>query len=161
MNRRTPAVLLFVLIAAAPAAAQRNTSVVQKLAWIAGCWQQTRPGRVVDEQWMAPRGGQMLGMSRTVRGDTMVAEFEHLQILERNGHAVYHAEPSGQKPTDFEAAAVSDTMVVFANPAHDFPQRVIYRKRGADTLLARIEGKMNGQERGMDFPYVRTRCPGG
>jgi hypothetical protein len=62
---------------------------------------------------MSPRGGQMLGMGRTVRGDTIVAEFEHLQILERNGRAVYHAEPSGQKPSDFTATSVSDTLVVF------------------------------------------------
>lgn len=108
---------------------------------------------------MAPRAGQMFGMSRTVRGDTMVAEFEHLQILERNGRAIYHAEPSGQKPTDFEAKSVSDTLVVFENPEHDFPQRIIYRKRGADSLIARVEGTMNGQARGIDFPYARVACP--
>lgn len=150
--------LTLLLVLSTVATAQRS-GPVERLSWIAGCWQQTnRPGRVVEEQWMAPRGGQMLGMSRTVRGDSMVAEFEHLQILERSGHAVYHAEPSGQKPTDFVAASVSDTLVVFENSAHDFPQRVIYRRRGADTLLARIEGTMNGQARGVDFPYARTRC---
>jgi hypothetical protein len=157
--RVIPALLLITTLTT-PALAQRAAGPVQKLSWFAGCWQQTRPGRVVDEQWMAPRGGQMLGMSRTVRGDTMVSEFEHLQILERNGHAVYHAEPKGQKPTDFEADAVSDTMVAFANPAHDFPQRIIYRKRGTDSLMARVEGTMNGQARGFDFAYARVACPG-
>ncbi len=148
--------LFFITILTSPALAQ---GTVHRLSWLSGCWQHTRPGRVVDEQWMTPRGGQMLGMSRTVRGDTIVSEFEHLQILERNGRAIYHAEPSGQKPTDFEAQSVSDTLVVFANPAHDFPQRVIYRRRGADSLIARVEGTMNGQQRGIDFPYARVACP--
>lgn len=67
---------------------------------------------------------------------------------------------SGQTPTDFTAASVSDTIVTFENPQHDFPQRVIYRKRGADTLWARIEGTANGRTRGVDFPYARARCPG-
>jgi hypothetical protein len=89
----------------------------------------------------------------------MVVEFEQLRLFQRAGHAVYHAEPSGQTPTDFEAKSTSDTLVVFENAAHDFPQRVIYRKRGADSLIARIEGNMNGQARGIDFGYARVRCP--
>jgi len=160
--------VLFVTLAATPLAAQttarppgpkEGTSAVQQLSWMAGCWRrQTATGSVIEEQWMTPRAGFALGMSRTVRGDSMVVEFEQLRLSQKAGHAVYHAEPSGQAPSDFEAKATSDTMVVFENPAHDFPQRIIYRKRGADSLLARIEGMMNGQPRGIDFPYARARC---
>ena len=70
-----------------------------------------------------------------------------------------HAEPSGQAPADFEASAVSDSLITFENPAHDFPQRVIYRRRGSDSLIARIEGTRNGRVRGVDFPYARAACP--
>jgi hypothetical protein len=134
-------------------------SQVHQLSWMAGCWRQTdsRNGRTIDEQWMAPMGRTMLGMSRTVRGDSMI-EFEHLQILERGGHAIFHAEPSGQTPADFEARNVSDSIVTFENPTHDFPQRVIYRRRGRDSLFARIEGTRNGRVRGVDFPYARAVC---
>ena len=107
---------------------------------------------------MAPLGGMMLGMSRTVRGDSVI-EYEHLQIFERSGHAVFHAEPSGQAPADFVARTVSDSLVTFENPAHDFPQRVIYRRRGRDSLIARIEGTRNGRVRGVDFLYRRAGCP--
>src|SRR5262245_9606549 len=100
MLRRATLVVAALALTSVSAQAQRS-GPAQRLGWFAGCWQQARTGRVVDEQWMAPRGGQMLGMSRTVRGDSMVTEFEHLQVLEKNGHAIYHAEPSGQKPTDF------------------------------------------------------------
>lgn len=161
--------VLLVALATTPIAAQttarppgpkEGTSAVQQLSWMAGCWiRRTASGSVVEEQWMTPRAGFAIGMSRTVRGDSMVVEFEQLRLSQKAGHAVYHAEPSGQAPTDFEAKATSDTMVVFENAAHDFPQRVIYRKRGADSLIARIEGTMNGQARGVDFPYARARCP--
>ena len=102
----------------------------------------------------------MLGMSRTVRGDSTLVEFEELRIFGRGGRLVYHAEPSGQTPTDFETRSSSDTLVTFENPAHDFPQRVIYRRRGQDSLLARIEGTSGGRTRGVDFAYARARCPG-
>jgi hypothetical protein len=114
---------------------------------------------VTDEQWMAPRGRTMLGVSRTVRDDSVLVEVEQLQILEPNGRAVFHAQPSGQAPADFEARYVSDTLVTFENPQHDFPKRIIYRRRGTDSLVARIEGAHNGRVRGIDFPYARVACP--
>ena len=136
----------------------QRANVVAHLSWISGCWQQTgTAGRLVEEQWMTPRGNTMMGMSRTVRGDSVI-EFEQLRISERAGKAVYHALPSGQQPSEFTAATVTDTMVAFENPQHDFPQRIIYRKRGTDSLIARVEGTMNGRSRGVDFPYVKVQC---
>jgi len=76
---------------------------VQRLSWFAGCWRRQAPGgaSVVEEQWMTPRAGFALGMSRTVRSDSVVTEFEQLRLFQREGRAVYHAEPSGQTATDF------------------------------------------------------------
>lgn len=142
------------------ARAQNSGLSVRQLSWIAGCWRQSSSGgaRIIDEHWMEPRGGMTLGMSRTVRGDS-VLEFEQLRIFARDGRLVYHAEPSGQEPADFEAKSATDSLVTFENPAHDFPQRIIYRRRGADSLIARIEGTRNGQMRGIDFPYAKVSCP--
>lgn len=130
---------------------------VSKLGWMTGCWEQRSATRVVHEQWMAPLGGMMMGMSRTVTRDTARA-FEHLRLDSRKGVATYIAHPSGQAETSFPATTVSDTMVVFDNPAHDFPQRIIYRKVGSDSLRARIEGPQGGQTRGIDFPMKRVSC---
>src|SRR5829696_538836 len=78
-----------------PAAAQ-HAGAVSKLAWIGGCWQRSaRNGSVIDEQWMAPKAEMMMGMSRTVRGDSLI-EYEQLRIFERAGKAVYHAAPVRQ-----------------------------------------------------------------
>ena len=130
---------------------------VQRLAWLGGCWQQRSGTRVVEEQWMAPRGGVMLGMSRTARNDTVI-EYEQLRIFQRATRVVYAAAPSGQAPAEFETSAIGDTLVVFENPAHDFPQRISYRRRGADSVVARIEGLRSGVVRGVDFGYRRVGC---
>ena len=152
--------LVLIAITASVRPLHAQGSPVHQLSWIAGCWRQSNSAsdRTIDEQWMAPMGRTMLGMARTVRSDSTV-EFEHLRILERGGHAIFHAEPSGQPPADFEARAVSDSLVTFENPAHDFPQRVIYRRNGRDSLIARIEGTRNGRVRGVDFRYARAACP--
>jgi hypothetical protein len=131
---------------------------VERLAWMAGCWELSSGALVVDEQWMEPRGGTMLGMSRTVSGDSTVA-YETVLLSSDSGGIVYNAMPSGQPAAAFRAVEVSDSHVVFSNPIHDFPQRIIYRRRG-DSLAARIEGLRNGVLRGSDYPFARRPCPG-
>lgn len=124
--------------------------------FLAGCWKFEAKGRVVEEQWMAPEGGALLGMSRTVVNGKL-AEFEFLQIRELPEGLAYIAKPSNQPEAKFIAATKSGDEIVFENPAHDFPQRIRYRLAG-DVLSARIEGAMNGKPRGIDFPYRRVAC---
>ncbi len=131
--------------------------LIDRAAFMKGCWERRAGTRIVEEQWMSPRGGTMLGISRTVRGDTLI-EYEYVRVFERNGRLVYAAQPARQQPAEFESTSIEANAIVFANPAHDFPQRIRYRLAG-DSLFARIEGTMNGQERGVDFRYARAVCP--
>ena len=52
---------------------------IHSLSWLTGCWMHEETGFRRDEQWMEPRGGTMIGMSRTVAGGETV-EHEHLRI---------------------------------------------------------------------------------
>jgi hypothetical protein len=130
---------------------------VERLAWLAGCWERASGGRIVEEQWMRPRGATVLGMSRTVRGDSTV-EFEAMRVHEERGRLVFAARPSGQPPAEFRSTEITDSSVTFANPDHDFPQRIVYLRRSDGSLLARIEGTQNGAARAVDFPYRRASC---
>ena len=145
---------LILLLGLLPGVAQ--TRLIDRAAFMHGCWERRSGNRQVEEQWMRPRGGTMLGMSRTVRGDTVV-EYEFVRLFERNGALVYAAQPSSQPPAEFTSTEITEGAITFANPQHDFPQRVIYRLVG-DSLHARVEGSMNGRERGVDFRYARVRC---
>jgi hypothetical protein len=103
----------------------------------------------------------MIGGSRTVVGG-VARQFEHLRISARGDTLVYTALPSGQSQTDFRSTAVSSTEVAFENRAHDFPQVIRYRRTGADSLVARIEGPgSGGSVRGIDFPMKRVGCTAG
>jgi hypothetical protein len=117
---------------------------VAALSWLSGCWRQESPSRTVDETWMAPAGDGMLGMSRTVANGRIV-EHEFLQIRVQDRRLVYIAKPSGQPEATFTAIKMGSREVVFENPAHDFPQRIIYRLQADRSLSARIEGTRNGQ----------------
>jgi len=132
------------------------TMDIHRLQWLAGCWEQRSAARVTQEQWMAPAGGSMHGMSRTVAGASTRA-WEWLRIALHDGRLSYIALPSGQKETAFAATTITDTLAVFENPAHDFPQTISYRRVSADSVVARIAAVTNGRTRGMDIPMARCR----
>jgi hypothetical protein len=130
------------------------------LDFMTGCWERRAGTRLVEEHWLGPRGGLMLGVSRTTRGDSLL-EFEFMRVTVRGDTLVFAAQPSGQPPGEFGGAMIGDRAVRFENAAHDFPQRVIYRAVGTDSLLARVEGTIAGRARAVDFPYRRVACAGG
>jgi len=148
-----PTIALLAALAFPPQAA---APTVQDVAWIAGCWDLTRGGRHIVEHWMVPEGGTMMGVSRTVVGGR-TTEWEFLIVREGPNGLEYVAKPSGQAEATFTAPRVSANEIVFENPSHDFPKRIIY-KRAGDTLTASIEGPMNGQTRRIDFPYAKAAC---
>ena len=147
--------LLGIAIVAGLAAHQDDQ--LTRLRWLAGCWELQRGNHTTIEMWMSPAGGLMLGASRTIVGGA-VREFEAVRLSVRDGRMVYTATPSGQAQAEFMAVAVGDSGFTVENPAHDFPQRIIYKRRGADSLLARIEGNTSGGPRGVDYPMRRVRC---
>src|SRR5678809_587016 len=55
---------------------------ITQLAWLAGTWTGNDGPVAFQERWTTPAGGAMLAVSRTVKGDRMVA-FEFLRIVER------------------------------------------------------------------------------
>ena len=149
--------LLAPLLGAAGAAP--TPSPVGGLGWMAGCWERRAGFVVTDEQWMTPRAGTMLGTSRTTRGEAVV-EFEFMRIYSRGDSAVFAAHPSGQRPAEFRGLPLPRREVTFVNRGHDFPQRIIYRAVGDDSLVARVEGVEKGRARGFDFRYRRVACGG-
>jgi hypothetical protein len=146
------------MLAAAVGGAAAQVPPVETLGWMAGCWaaEGAEPGS--GERWTPPAGGTLLGLSRTVKGGRTL-EWEFMRIVtEAGGKVAFVALPSGQRETRFERVASPPDEAIFENPAHDFPQRVIYRRQGDDRLAARIEGRWVGLQRGVDFPLKRVAC---
>ncbi|HEV8347825.1 MAG TPA: DUF6265 family protein [Vicinamibacterales bacterium] len=124
---------------------------IAQVAWIAGLWTGKDGGMSFEERWTPPAGA-MLAVSRTLKGDRMVA-FEFLRIVERDGGLVYVAQPNGRPPTDFVLTELTADSATFENPAHDFPKMIRYARRGAGTLEARIS---DGGQRAETFVFHRT-----
>ncbi len=92
------------------------------------------------------------------RREYTVIESETIVLSESDGRLVYTVHRRGQPTTTFLSRRVTRDQVVFENPAHDFPQRIGYQRRGADELFAWIEGVVDGKERRVEFPYRGGGC---
>ena len=151
--------VIVLLIVSANGIAQNPSLRIADIGWLAGCWEmrnETR-GLQITEMWMKPSGDAMLGVGRTIRNGKL-ADHEFLRIVQDAVGIAYISRPSANKEdTVFKLIKSSETELVFENPTHDFPQRVLYKLNG-DKLTARIEGTKDGKTRGVDFPYTRVKC---
>lgn len=136
--------LAALLVAASPAAK------VDDLAWMAGSWSREDGGRWTEESWTSPRGGAMLGHSRSGAGDSL-REFEFLRIVaDEGGVPTYYAQPGGRAPVAFRLAKQEGTSATFENAGHDYPQRIAYVRDG-DTMTATISAIDGSQAMGWTY----------
>lgn len=141
-----------------------DASAITALGWLGGCWSGAVNQREFREQWMPLRGGMLVGTGHTVmQGRTQ--SYEYLRMEARGDGVYYVATPSGQKEAAFKLASIAeddkDTLFVFTNPEHDFPQRIIYRRGTEGWLYATIEGKLKGEDRQVIYPLRRVDCESG
>jgi Domain of unknown function (DUF6265) len=139
------------LVAAAAQPAPARGTIAQ-LAWLAGTWKGGSGALTFEERWTPASGGAMLAVSRTIKGDRMVA-FEFLRIVEREGGLVYIAQPNGRPPTEFTLSAITADAATFENPSHDFPKVIRYTRRPDGTLEARVS---DGAQRAETFVFRRS-----
>jgi hypothetical protein len=152
--------LLLVIFGIATVSFGQAGAKLADLGFLSGCWEMKNEssGLHITEMWMKPSGDAMIGVGRTIKNGKL-ADYEFLRIVEDASGLAYISRPSSNKEdTSFKMIKSSSNEVVFENPTHDFPQRIIYKLLASDKLTARIEGTMNGKIRGTDFPYTRARC---
>lgn len=122
------------------------------LAWIAGCWVTQEGEARMEECWLAPAGGLMLGVARTI-GPSGESFFEFLRLEATAEGVTYLASPSGRPAVPFKRVESGEQRSVFANPEHDFPQRIHYRLDGDGRLHTRIEDTAGS--RGREWVWTR------
>lgn len=128
-------------------------------AWLTGTWENKTPRGSVYEQWTQKNRHELLGKSFGINGkDTVV--FETTRLVHERDSLFYIPtvqNQNGGKPVRFGMKFLPGAELDFKNEAHDFPQRIVYKKITEDSLVAEISGMRNGQLRSIRFPMKRIR----
>ena len=129
------------------------------LSWLSGDWRRCKDGEIVEERWLGPRGGMLIGANLT--SSKGKASFENLRLAASNETWTYWASPMGRTPVPFRMVETGAQRAVFANPEHGFPARIVYWREG-DELLARIEGTIKDKSAAVEWRFAKgtaADCP--
>jgi hypothetical protein len=156
--RTRVASLVLLLLAAAAAPLALADSAPRAPEWMAGEWSGTAGGLEMEELWTSAKGGAMLGLHRDVRSGK-ITSFEFLRIEVTPDTVTYWAMPQGRPATPFRLVENESgpRRVVFANPRHDFPTRILYWISEDGLLHARTEGTLKGKAASEEWSWRRER----
>ena len=97
--------------------------------WLAGTWEMPKPnGSFRLEVWESNGPNALSGKGmKVIAGDTTYLESIRLYLDEKDvWYTPTVTDQNGGQPVPFKLVSVVDHQYIFENPAHDFPQRIIY-----------------------------------
>ncbi|MFN4025797.1 MAG: DUF6265 family protein [Hyphomonas sp.] len=98
------------------------------LKWMTGCWR--TQDQTYKEVWSKPEAGFLFGYAMTYDETGALTFFEQSRI-DGGAPAVFNAYPGGFGPSEFSETSRAKNTVTFANPAHDYPQKIVYTRKGS------------------------------
>ncbi len=143
------------MIAVLVAALFSTATPAPDLAWMAGDWKMCAGRNVVEEHWLGPADGLMVGVNLTRTAKR--ASFEHLRIAPTPEGWAYLASPGGRPATVFLVKSTGAGEVVFENLKHDFPKRIVYRRDG-EALVAQISDETGKGPSWRFLPAAKAGC---
>jgi hypothetical protein len=133
---------------------------IERLSWLLGKWEYKTADGTITEEWIKPSDTELNGKSFliTPKGDTPF--HENIRLSYNNERLSYLPTVPNQnegKEVSFMEKSFSDSLIIFENKNHDFPQRIIYKRLTDSSLLAAIEGDINGERKREEFSYVKAK----
>ncbi|WP_297332935.1 DUF6265 family protein [Flavobacterium sp.] len=132
---------------------------IQKAVWLVGSWGNTSADETLTEIWQKLNDSVFAGQAFVINEENDTVFFEHIRIEERKGELFYIVTVPDQnegQAVPFKMTTINDSLIVFENPEHDYPQKIAYRKVNADSLVAEISGMPQGINQSEHFPMKRV-----
>ncbi|MGE8341233.1 MAG: DUF6265 family protein [Flavobacterium sp.] len=153
-------ITLLALVIAAVSCQKKETiekDKIKKADWLIGNWENKTPEGILSENWQKLNDSTFSASSYFIKEkDTL--HFETIVLAQLGETLTYKATVKGQnddKPVFFPSTSETDQQLVFENPKHDYPQKIIYTKGANNTLTAEISGNMNGKPSSEKFVMTK------
>lgn len=132
---------------------------IKALYPLMGKWEMKTKKGTIGESWKKVSENELQNQSYKITG-TDTIKLERVQLVKKAGDIYYIStvkkENDGQS-VPFKLTGAVNNEFIFSNPAHDFPQRIVYHLVTADSLHAWIEGQYQGKYVKQDFYYKRAK----
>lgn len=129
---------------------------LQGLAYLEGTWSGPVGPGTWEARYTSASGGEILSTNKELRGGQVVSfEFERFRV--RDGKVLMTPWVKGKQSVDFTLTALdADAMkATFENPAHDFPQRIIYHRSAKNVLEIHVTAKRGEKHAGFSLKLTK------
>lgn len=127
------------------------------MEWMIGQWRGVDGPSEFTEEWKVQDDSTYVGKGVFKRDGNVVLE-EDLVLDMNFGVVMYVVDIMGseQGKINFTMMEKTDSMLVFTNPEHDYPQNIIYRRISKDSLSAELNGVSKGSYQREVFLFKRV-----
>lgn len=141
-----------------PAPKEKIKSKLEKADWLLGAWEGESEGARMSETWTKHSNSAYKAETYLVFGtDTLFREYSRLNKAGNSLHCIITIpDQNNSKPVVFKLSRQEDDLLVFENQEHDFPQVILYERKG-DSIIAEISGKQEGKFAKERFAMSRVK----
>ena len=137
----------------------KKYEAVENANWLIGRWENNSAEGNLSEFWTKANDSTFHGESYfVIEKDTVFGE--KVALMQRGTDFIYEARVAKQndeKPVPFKLTSSSEKEMVWENPSHDYPNKIVYHKVGNDSLVADIFGVKDGKEKSETFKMKKVQ----
>jgi len=133
---------------------------LEKANWMLGEWEKTDSLGTLREIWERLDDSTFVGLSYYIQNEKDTLHNEQVELMQNGEHLIYTATIKGENndsPIPFQMTKDEDSLLVFENPKHEYPQKIQYKLMKNGSLIATISGKQNGKNSAENYPMNKVK----
>ena len=138
---------------------KKDFNQLKKASWFIGNWENISKEATFKEFWNKKNDSTYFAESIVIiKKDTVF--YEQMDLFQKSDSLIMKISVKNQnkeKPVSFYLTKANENELVFENPKHDFPTKIVYSKITNDSIVGAIYGKKEGKEMSEIFPMKRTK----
>ncbi len=125
--------------------------------WL-GNWEMKTSRGITIESWSYKNDSTYMGNSFKIKstGDSVLQE--SMELVKKADFIFLISrivDQNNNQPISFKLTEFNSNYFVFENKSHDFPQKISYNFSIKDSLIATIEGPLNGALKRINYNYTK------
>ena len=159
MFQKTTLILLLLAIVSCKKSDANEKDKIKAANWLLGNWENKTADGTLTEYWKKVNDSTFQATSYYIKAkDTL--HFESITLQQKGEELTYNAAVKGQnddKAVAFKLTTETEKQLVFENPKHDYPQKIIYTLITPDSLVAKISGIQQGKPSSEQFSMKKIK----
>jgi hypothetical protein len=159
MFQKTTLILLLLAIVSCKNSGSNEKDKIKEARWLLGNWENKTVDGNLTETWKKVNDSTFQAQSYFIKEkDTL--HFESITLQQKGEELTYNATVKGQNNDEsitFKLTNSTEKQLVFENPKHDYPKKIIYTQKNEDSLVAEISGILEGKASSEKFSMKKIK----